>query len=211
MKRLLLVIGLLFLALAGALGTWLGAARDEGRAMSPPLAAFTAHQCLPRPCWNDIRPGQTTPSDVSARFAGVVARRLGALDGELCWPDNPCWHYTVRSWNQAVGEIMVEAAPGSLRLGDTVRVLGTPLTAQLCYIAGATGGGVGANAPRPLMVAYITFQGSVRVVAYHTQRPLARRIAPDMMVYRLYYQDGYDIYRPRWRGFAQQGRLGCGR
>jgi hypothetical protein len=106
--------------------------------------------------------------------------------------------------------VVFEPAHGSLRLGDAVRIFGDPLTSNLCFIAARGSGDVPADAPHPLMVAYLTFRGSTKIVAYHAQQPLVPRVDPEMTVYRIYFQNGYDIYTPRWQGFANQ-KLGCNR
>jgi hypothetical protein len=214
MKRLLIWNSIVF----AALGLTLLSARVVGSLNAQPSAdkLFENEQCSPRPCWRGFRPGVTTFRQVESSLNLKLSRTANAPNYQLCWlgASTPCWGVNIRSWsndpNDPIGMIVFEPPRGSFRLGDAVRIFGNPLTSNLCHIAAPNSGDVPLDVPRPLLVAYITLRGSIKIVAYHSEKPLLQRLDPEMTVYRIYFQDGYDIYAPRWHGFARQ-RLGCSR
>lgn len=214
MGRLALFLLLLWFALAGMVVVARGA--GESAARPPALGAFEREQCLPSPCWRGVRPGRTTIRQAEAIFNEQFFRVSGNTDRQVCWSGEVCWYYVVRPWvssapDVSVGEIVVRPAPGDLKLGDAVRLFGSPLTAQLCWIPGSTSGDVDPGVPRPLLVAYLTFKGGIKVVAFNPNDPMLPRYVPEMIVHKIYYQAGYDIFRPPWPGFVSRVRLGCGR
>jgi hypothetical protein len=176
--------------------------------------AFRAEQCTPQPCWRGVRIGQTSRQQAARTLnAGYEYKAEGHPH---CWGeiDTPCWYYSVRGWggDNPITEIEIQPAAGQFLMQDALLAFGSPLTAQLCLINGPSAGNVDSSVPRPLMIGYFTFSGGVRLVAINRQAPLSQRLSPLMEVHRLYYQpSGYEIYTPRWHGFALQRVLGCSR
>jgi hypothetical protein len=214
MKRLIVLNTIVF----AALGLTLLSARVVAPRNAQPSAAslFESELCTPRPCWRGFRPGATTFRQIESSLNVKLSHTADSPNYQLCWLGSslPCWGVNVRSWssdpNDPIGMIVFEPARGSFLLGDAVRIFGDPLTSNLCFIAAPSSGDVPSYVSRPVLVAYLTLRGSIKIVAYHSQKPLVQRMDPDMTVYRIYFQDGYDIYAPRWHGFARQ-RLGCNR
>jgi hypothetical protein len=130
----------------------------------------------------------------------------------VCYEANGCWSLSVTSYSansqDPVGQLAFQPSPGAFVLGDAIRMYGSPISSQLCYLSTPTNGDLGPEIQRPVMVGYLTFRGNIKVITYAPKAPLQQRFDPAMNIYHLYYQVGYDIFSPRWRGFSQQ-KLGC--
>ena len=174
---------------------------------------FVTEYCTPQPCWRGIRPGVTSLDQTRAILQTHTAPGQFMDEYRLCYEPGACWGLSIRSWSadakDPVSLLTFQPAQGAFRLGDAVALYGDPITSQLCQIIAPSNGDLGPEVQRPVMVAYLTFRGNIKVVAYRPDDPTRRRIDPAMSVYRLYYQVGYDIFSPRWRGFSQQSQLGC--
>ncbi len=211
LARLFTVMILLALLLAGV--------RAVG-GLNPASSAasyFQAEQCSPQPCWRGIQPGKTSLAQAESILNEKIERGSDIPDHRLCWPDAaiPCWNYYVRSWSadpaDPIGLIAIQPARGAFKLADALKLYGDPLTSTLCWINSPGAGDLAEDIARPITVAYLTFRGNIKIVAFNPERPLALRIDMEMAVYRVYYQVGYDIFTPRWQGFSGQRSLGCDR
>lgn len=187
--------------------------RVTGGLNRSPVEQFASEYCSPQPCWRGIRPGVTSLNQTRAILQTNTSAGQNTDDYRLCYQPNACWDLSVRSWSadpqDPVGVLTFQPTPGAFLLGDAVALYGDPLTSQLCQIIAPSNGDLGPEVPRPVMVAYMTFHGNIKIVAYQPNDPMQKRIDPAMNIYRLYYQVGYDIYTPRWSGFSQQAKLGC--
>lgn len=172
---------------------------------------FASEQCNPEPCWRGIRPGVTSLADTRTILQPDAVS--GTTDEyKHCYQREGCWSISISSYSadpaDPVGQLAFVPAPGSFLLGDAVRVYGDPLTSQVCLLLSPSAGDVGPEVPRPMMVAYLTFRGNIKAIAYAPKALMEQRFDPAMNIYRMYYQVGYDIYTPRWRGFLHP-QLGC--
>ena len=205
LKRLTILILFLAILLTGARVA--GSLHAESNA---PNMSFADEQCSPQPCWRGIRPGETSLAQTRA-----ILKDSAVADDEyrICYQIDGCWSFSIRSWSadpaSPLGMLTIQPAKDSFLLWQAVKQFGDPLTSILCLITAPSNGDIGTEVKRPLMVAYLTFKGNIKVVAYNPRDPMLRRIDPMMDVYRFYYQSGYDIFTPRWKGFSQQQRLGC--
>ncbi|HLY27770.1 MAG TPA: hypothetical protein VKQ72_15600 [Aggregatilineales bacterium] len=198
------------------MGLLLGGARTTGSAATADTAAnrFIAEQCSPQPCWRSIQPGKTPIDQTRNTLKADSSNPLS--DYKLCWsgvadPAN-CWHLSVSSNNPPDGPadvLLFDVPQDALHLGDVMAIYGPPMSSQLCYISTPTNGDVDDNVPRPLMIAYLTFKGGIKVTAYSPHSLLNSRIEPRMSVARLKLQSTSDINNPAWHGFSEQKKLGC--
>ena len=198
------------------MGLLLFGARTTGSAATPGTIAsqFMAEQCSPQPCWRGIQPGKTPMDQTRTLLKADNSNPLN--DYKLCWPGqtnaDSCWHLSVTSNNPPDGpadELLFDVPPDALRLGDLMAIYGPPLSSQLCYISTPSNGDVDDSISRPLMIAYLTFRGGIKVTAYNSRLLLDSRIEASMSVARLKLQSASDINNPAWHGFSAQKKLGC--
>lgn len=215
MKRIILLISLV----TAATSVLIVGVKAVGSSTVPtPLALFVSDPCRARLCWNGIHIGETTVAEATA-ILNRAARRINSIGGyRMCPSDGAaCWDISIEVYGRAqtdpVRHLALTLPGNAIILGDLLQLYGTPTTAQMCPILGNDNGNLPSVMSRPMVAAYFTFRGGIRVVAFNTQQPMSRHYEPTMAVYKIYFESTPDIFvaSRQWAGFAHSRRDGCNR
>lgn len=168
------------------------------------------------PCWNGIRPGETTLEQAEARLRAdpsvVNVASTPSID-ELCWSTlaapfwRSCARRTYRATGGAVERLTLELPPDALLLGDAIAVFGNPVAVEQCPVRNIRLAGV----PRQFIGTYVSFGNNTRLMVYDARDAYTQVLTPDMVVLRILYYSPAAMrptdYAERWQGFASVARL----
>lgn len=173
-----------------------------------------------QPCWNGIRPGQTTIDQVQAIFradpALAASPGVAQFDNERCWnmasgSPFPLWRVCTVFWYAADHTIsLVRLTPPqeAFQLGDAIALFGPPVASTLCWWYTRL-----PNMPGQVLRARVYFRDNIEVWAYSQRQPMSFLLDPTMAVYLVNYSDHRSPFRsdmPTWRGFKRYyQQLGC--
>ena len=210
MKRILVWATVLVVILALSLT----ATREVGHANpSPGMQIMAANECDPRPCWQNIRPGQTTLDQAEQQLRDSdAALSLVSRSGEMCWNSlaAPFWRMCAYAdaRNTAIQRVVMQLPSDGLLFGDAVTLFGKPVAMEMCAVVNSTL----SNLPRRFLATFITFEDNVWIMAYNPADPEARRFDPEMLVLRMVFSANSTMtgtIPTRWHGFSaltrQQG------
>jgi hypothetical protein len=222
MIRLVRLTAFTIAAIGAVLITAQIAARASGAQKLTLAAEILAVDNCPQPCWNGIRPGQTSIVEARAllkersdvTFPDPPTRSTPFLDFRL--NIEPSWSGLAYRWSTTpltgpLNYVELKPPPGALLLGEAIQLFGEPVAATLCldYVR------INATKNPPFMNAHLHFRNNIEVKAYHPLVPRVQRYDPQMVVWLVRYnypglEPPYRFDVPRWGGFgAYRSDQGC--
>ena len=209
-------------AIIGSLALLLVTVRVVGGLMpTPTVTTIAAGQC-DQPCWNGIRPGETTIAQASELFSAnpMLSANPGSaqFDNERCWDmaaTSPlsAWRACTVYWYASDNKIsLLRLTPpqGKFQLGDVLALFGDPLASTLCWWDARL-----PNMPSQFLRARLYFKNNIEVWAYSLRQPTSFLFDPGMVVYTVnYHYTQADLPflpdAPLWHGFKRYARqVGC--
>jgi hypothetical protein len=215
MIRLLTHTGII----VGVLALLVTAVLAIGEGLASPEASLLAPGTCVQPCWQGIRPGQTTLRNAQAQLKAnslspyqTTFQSLEFVAGNdnfrLCWetPARPTWQGCATNLPRPdepmdlIKFLRIRYRKDVLRLGEAIAVFGRPISAMQCWESANRW----VNAPaQPFVATFVAFSGQVQLVAFDRARLDGRRLDPAMTVLEVWY-DTSGIVTPNmpWRGFT---------